>query len=275
MDKTDSIRQCAPLDAGSAPLPDKITLIGCNGRMGRMLAEKARELGIPLAGVDLPFAKADLDKALAKTDVAILCVPARNFEETLEKVIPHLPEKAILADITSVKEKPMRLMEEIWPGKVIGTHPLFGPNFKEGDDLPVALTPGKNCAEEDLKKVGKFFACFGCRLFTCSASYHDQAMARIQNMNFITNLAYFAAMANQEDLLPFLTPSFERRKKAAAKMLTEDADMFSGLFEENYYSHEAVRQYRKMLNVAASGDIDLLLRKAGWWWREDRASGKK
>ncbi len=70
-------------------------------------------------------------------------------------------------------------------------------------------------------------------------------------------------------LLPFLTPSFRRRQQAARKMLTEDARLFTGLFEANAHSHEAVRQYRQMLNLAAAGDIDLLCQRAAWWWPED------
>lgn len=262
--------ECGALDTSAAALPKKIAILGCNGRMGRMLGKKADLLGIAHAGVDLPFEDADLAAACQDAEVVLLCVPARNFESVLKKLVPHLPATAILADITSVKEKPMRLMEENWPGKVVGTHPLFGPGLKDDDDLPVALVAGKNTSEEDLLKVARFFTAWGCRAFSCSAERHDHAMARIQNMNFITNLAYFAVLAGQEDLLPFLTPSFERRKKAAAKMLTEDADMFSGLFEANEHSHEAVRQYRKMLNVAASGDIDLLCRKAQWWWKDNK-----
>lgn len=55
---------------------------------------------------------------------------------------------------------------------------------------------------------------------------------------------------------------------SARKMLTEDASMFAGLFEANAYSHEEVRKYRKMLALAASGDIDLLTNLASWWWRD-------
>ena len=80
------------------------------------------------------------------------------------------------------------------------------------------------------------------------------------------SVAYFALLAGQKDLLPFLTPSFRRRQNAARKMLTEDAQLFAGLFEANPHSHEAVRQYRQMLNLAAAGDIDLLCRRAQWWW---------
>ena len=75
-------------------------------------------------------------------------------------------------------------------------------------------------------------------------------------------------LAGQEALLPYITPSFRRRLHAAEKMLTEDGTMFTGLFEANPYSHEAVRQYRKMLNVAAAGDIELLCRRAQWWWKK-------
>lgn len=268
MDNLHTEENCLALDTSNASLPAKIAIIGCYGRMGRMLCEKAQEQGIPFSGVDLPYEEKELEQTCSNADLIILCVPARNFEETLKKLVTHVAPDAILADITSVKEKPMKLMEEIWPGKVVGTHPLFGPHPQKNTDLSVAIISGGKATEEDVAKVGKFFSSWGCKPFTCTASHHDKALARIQNMNFITNLAYFAVLADHKELLPFLTPSFERRKKAAAKMLTEDANMFSGLFEANDYSHEAVRQYRKMLNVAASGDIDLLCQKAKWWWND-------
>lgn len=262
----------------SAPLPQKIVIVGSTGRMGKMLVKRAQAAGLDVTGVDRPFEESDIRKACKDASLAIVCVPARHFASVLRKIIPSLPADAILADITSVKETPMRQMEELWPGKVVGTHPLFGPGAGSDEDLPVVLVRGKKADEHDVSAVSAFFQAIGCRVFESSAEKHDQAMARIQNMNFITNLAYFAVLAGQEDLLPFLTPSFERRKKAAAKMLTEDAEMFAGLFEANGHSHEAVRQYRKMLNIAASGDIELLCKRAQWWFREnpvEKANGKK
>ena len=41
---------------------------------------------------------------------------------------------------------------------------------------------------------------------------------------------------------------------------------FTALFEANPYSHEVVRNYRNFLNIAAGGDIDLLVRRAEAWW---------
>ncbi|MBD5539194.1 MAG: prephenate dehydrogenase [Desulfovibrio sp.] len=246
--------------------PGKTVIVGSRGRMGAMLLARAREAGLAVGGVDQPLTPRALETALAGADLALLCVPAAVFEEVARAVTARLAPGAVLADITSVKERPLRQMEGLWPGPVVGTHPLFGPKPAPGADQPVAVVAGKGAEEAHLARVEGFFSALGCRTFRCSAATHDRAMARIQNTNFITNLAYFALLAGEEELLPFLTPSFERRKAAAAKMLTEDAELFGGLFEANAHSHEAVRQYRKMLNVAAGGDIDLLCHRAAWWW---------
>ena len=108
----------------------------------------------------------------------------------------------------------------------------------------------------------------GCRSFRTTADEHDMAAAKIQSMNFIASVVYFAQLAGDETLIPFLTPSFQRRLRAGRKMLMQDAELFTGLFEANPYSQEVVRQYRSLLGLAAAGDIDLLAHKAQWWWEE-------
>ena len=249
--------------------PVKTVIVGSTGRMGVMLLGRARAAGLTVEGVDVPLTPEILGPACAGADVAIICVPAAVFKEVIAAVCPHLPSTAVLTDITSVKEIPLQQMEAAWAGPVVGTHPLFGPQPDPEADQPVAIVPGANAGQEHVELASGFFTALGCRVFCSTAEKHDKAMARIQNMNFITSLAYFALLAGQDDLLPFLTPSFRRRLHAARKMLTEDARLFSGLFEANAHSHEAVRQYRQMLNLAAAGDIDLLCQRARWWWQED------
>ena len=249
--------------------PVKTVIVGSTGRMGVMLLGRARAAGLTVEGVDVPLTPEILGPACAGADVAIICVPAAVFKEVIASVCPHLPSTAVLTDITSVKEIPLQQMEAAWAGPVVGTHPLFGPQPDPEADQPVAIVPGANAGQEHVELASGFFTALGCRVFCSTAEKHDKAMARIQNMNFITSLAYFALLAEHEDLLPFLTPSFRRRQNAARKMLTEDARMFAGLFEANPYSYEAVRQYRQMLNLAAAGDIDLLCQRARWWWQED------
>ena len=248
--------------------PAKNVLVGKLGRMGAMLCARADQMGVCVAGVDRPLNADTLSEACADADMALFCVPASALDEVLAGVCPHLPDTAVVADITSVKEQPLRLMEKFWPGAVVGAHPLFGPAPDWETDLPVAVIPGSRADTVDVGKVEAFFLRLGFRTFRTTALEHDRAMAHIQNVNFITSLAYFALLAGHDELLPFLTPSFRRRLDAARKMLTEDARMFAGLFEANAHSHESVRQYRRVLNLAAAGEIDLLCRRARWWYEK-------
>lgn len=257
----------------ATPLPEhgerpasRAVIVGSRGRMGAMLLRRALDAGMAASGTDLPFGEDALREACAGAELAVFCVPVSVLGRTLELVGPHLPPDAVVADITSVKELPMRLMERGWPGASVGTHPLFGPKSDPEADRPVAVMPGARAGERHLAMTEAFFSGLGFRVFRTTPEEHDAAMAVIQNLNFVTNLAYFAMLAGHDELEPFLTPSFRRRQEAARKMLTEDAPMFAGLFEANSHSKEAVRRYGRILNAAAAGDVDLLCRRAIQWW---------
>lgn len=236
--------------------------------MGQMLQTRLQAVGFPVRGVDLPLDTADIATACADADVIILCVPAAHLRATCVKVVPHIRPGTILADITSVKVQPLADMQKVWDGPVVGTHPLFGPQPQEGSDLPVVLTPGAQATATHCAVVEELFTALGCRVFTSTAALHDEAMAAIQGLNFISSVAYFATLAHKEEYLPFLTPSFRRRQEAARKLLTEDAQLFEGLFEANPFSLDLVRQYRSFLSIAAGGDLSLLSERAQWWWPE-------
>lgn len=249
--------------------PPFVAIVGHKGRMGHMLLSRLQAVGYTVRGVDLPLDSADIAAACTDADVVILCVPAAHLRTVSFMVTPHMQAGAILADITSVKVQPMADMYRAWKGPIVGTHPLFGPEPQEGSDLPVVLTPSEQATSAHRTIVEELFTALGCRVFTSTAALHDEAMAAIQGLNFISSVAYFATLAHKEEYLPFLTPSFRRRQEAARKLLTEDAELFEGLFEANPYSHEAVRQFRSFLSIAAGGDLSLLSGRAQWWWPQE------
>lgn len=154
-------------------------------------------------------------------------------------------------------------MEEAWPGPVVGTHPLFGPKPDPSGPLPVAIVPGRRAPATALALVEGFYHALGFQTFRTTARTHDEAMARIQSMNFITNLAYFALLAGQDDLLPFphaLLPAAGATQPA--KCLPKTPPFSPASSRPTPHSYEAVRQYRQMLNLAAAGDVDLLCQRA-------------
>ena len=247
----------------------RLAVIGCNGRMGGLLCSRWTEAGSHILGLDVPLTDTVLAEALPQAEAVFLCLPAPVLPEALSRIVPYLDGRQILADITSVKMQPLAQMQAVYSGPVVGTHPLFGPSPAAGD-LRVCVTPGKTTPESAIRLVEELFVSLGCTTFRTTAEAHDRAAASIQSLNFISSVAYFATLAEHEEFLPFLTPSFRRRMEAARKLLTEDAPLFESLFEANPMSQESVRQFRSFLNVAAGGDVNVLVQRAQWWWREAR-----
>lgn len=254
----------------------KIALVGAGGRMGRLFADRLSAAGYAVGGVDRPLTQDALRRAVDGAAAVLLCVPVEAMDEVLRQLAPLLDGMQVLADITSVKVRPMQVMERHYAGPVVGTHPLFGPVPPVGDpaeNLRVAVTPGDGAHEADVALVERVFRDMGCVPFRTTADEHDEAAACIQGLNFITSVAYLATLAHRDELTPFITPSFRRRLDAARKMLTEDASLFEGMFEANPHSQTAVRSYLSFLNFAAAGDVDVLVDRAQWWWRSHTERG--
>lgn len=247
-----------------------ICIVGSEGRMGRMLAERATAAGLGVSGVDRPLSAASVADAVAGTELVLLAVPAAAFDEVARLCASAMEPEQILSDICSVKAQPMAQMLAAHAGPVVGTHPLFGPEPAD-DDLRVAVVPGRDDAARDA--VSTCLAAMGFAPFDSDADEHDLAMAHIQGLNFVTTVSYLATLAHRPELERYITPSFNRRLDAARKMLTEDSGLFSGLMEANPFTQEAVRNFRSMLNIAAGGDIELLAARANWWWRSDDSGG--
>ena len=253
--------------AESGFTPRRLVIVGCRGRMGTLLSARWSAAGHTVAGLDLPLTDEAFAEALPGADAVFLCIPAGAMAEVLPHLVPHLDGRQILADITSVKMQPLGQMERAYAGPVVGTHPLFGPK-PQPSDLRVCITPGAAATDTHIGLVEGLFKDMGCTTFRSTAEAHDSAAASIQGLNFISSLAYFATLAEHEELLPFITPSFRRRLEASRKLLTEDAPLFEWLFEANPMSQESIRQYRSFLNVAAGGDVnvhasDLVVEEAG------------
>ncbi|MFO7875325.1 MAG: prephenate dehydrogenase [Desulfovermiculus sp.] len=243
---------------------EKVSLIGAQGGMGRLLSRCMHEHGLVVCAFDQPLLPERSRSDLASSDLVLLAVPIEAMPEVLERIGPYIQSTAILADICSVKEYPLRLMLDSHPGPVVGTHPLFGPQPEPETELKVALISGRE--QTACNTVHSFFRHLGFVPFATTAKIHDQAMARIQSLNFVTTISYLASVAQDENITEFITPSFRRRLHAARKMLTQDGNLFQALFEANPYSQDAVRQFRRFLNLAAAGELDLLQDMAAWWW---------
>ena len=113
--------------SGAAETSRRLAIIGCRGRMGKLLAARWSAAGHDVGGLDLPLTDEGFSSALSGADAVFLCIPAGALSEVLPRLAPHLDGRQVLADITSVKMRPLAQMEAAYAGPVVGTHPLFGP----------------------------------------------------------------------------------------------------------------------------------------------------
>ncbi|MDR0826845.1 MAG: prephenate dehydrogenase/arogenate dehydrogenase family protein [Desulfovibrio sp.] len=264
-------------DCGASVSLPELCIVGAHGKMGRMFSERLGRASCRVYGVDrkegadgvLALDGAELDQALAQTQFVMLCVPVKVLREVLAFVAPRLdPARHVLMDICSVKSLPMRWMEEFYPSRVVGAHPLFGPT-PEAVDMRVALVRGSRADTEACAKAEALFKSLGCATFWTSATEHDAGVGIAQSLNFAVSAAFFCALARREGIKPFLTPSFKRHLEAARKHLTVDTAMFCEFTALNPEFPKALADYQKVLGEIAAGQMKEVAAAARVWYEEN------
>jgi len=237
--------------------------------MGGLFTRDFSALGCTVAPLNRPYSDHDVRAALDGCGLLLLSVPVTAMDAVLDTLLPHLDKSAILCDVGSVKVHPIRTMLDKYDGPVVGTHPLFGPVIPEGFEPRVAVMPGREADAGAAGAVSDLFTRCGYTCFASTPEEHDRAMALIQGLNYTTTAAYLAAARDMDGIENFVTPSFQRRLDAGAKMFTQDTELFEIISEANPFLQEVSRKFMSYLALAAGGDLDLLAERAQWWWRNE------
>ena len=112
--------------------------------------------------------------------VIIPCVPISSLRDNLKSIAPLLKSETLVVDVCSVKEYPVRWMEETLPDTVsiLATHPMFGP-----DSAADSLQDRKICLcrvkvpEEQYKKIKRYLASKGLIIIEATPREHDEQIA--------------------------------------------------------------------------------------------------
>ena len=148
---------------------------------------------------------------------------------------------------------------------------LQGESDDEFEVKNVAIVRGINAQDKDVELIKTLIFSTGYYAFETTAKEHDQAIAVIQALNFLSNLAYFTTASKLPNLDKYVTPSFKRRLRSAQKMLVEDAELFTGIARNIPQLHTAVKEYVEALQNAASLDqssIDRMLKMARKYYNQ-------
>lgn len=222
----------------------KVAIIGGSGRMGRWLVafllkdgqevvaigrneNKLREVKQQL-GIETTTS---LD-AVKTADIVLISVPIDSFETVVQQ-LPPLHAGQTIMDITSIKAVPVEIMHrDIKTGKVLGTHPMFGPGAKDFSHQHVVLTPTSEKETALAQKVKDYLEVRGAGVALMTPQEHDEMMA------VVLGLAHFIALVSADALLSF--DNLKQMEKVggttykllltlAESVLTENAEFYTSL----------------------------------------------
>ncbi len=120
--------------------------------------------------------------ALSSCELVFLCVPISAIGRAVQEIHAHIGPRCIVADTCSVKEYPLRRLEELLPAStaIIGTHPLFGPDSYASDHALHIVLCRYRATDTEFRIFKSCLDMFSFVLDEMSPNEHDTLMAHTQ-----------------------------------------------------------------------------------------------
>ena len=167
-------------------------------------------------------------KLAAMSNILIISVPIHHTPSVIREVAPFMKKGSVMIDVTSVKEKPLKTMEECLPDNVefIPTHPVFGPRTTELDNQVIVLTATKK--GKWYEKVYDYLDSKNMRIIETTAQHHDYMMSIVQ---VLTHFSFISTASAMEKLKVDITETEDYESPIYNLMI----DMIARIVSQNPY----------------------------------------
>jgi chorismate mutase/prephenate dehydrogenase len=234
---------------GKALRPEAAVLIvGGRGEMGAYFYNWFAESGYPVRRLD----RQDWDRAAdlcAGIALALLCVPIEATGDVALAIGPYLPADCVLADITSIKRKPMEAMLTAHQGPVVGLHPLFGPTTTTLDKQIVVVTPGRD--EPACRWLIDQMAAWGAVLVAAAAEEHDAIMDIVQALRHFATFSFGQFLRRRQiDLgrsLDFSSPIYRLELGMVGRLFAQNPRLYAEIIFASRERRELLQAYVESL----------------------------
>ena len=240
-------------------VPRTVAIVGGRGKIGGVLGRLFADLGhrVLVSDVDTELRAVE---AASVADVTVISVPIDVTEEVIREVGPHVRDAALLMDVTSVKEAPVRAMLEATRASVLGTHPMFGPSVHTLQGQRVVLCRGRGDAWADW--VAQTFVARGLVITETTAQQHDRAMSVVQVLNHFQTQVLGLTLARLgvplEETLKFTSPAYLLELYVAARHFAQESALYGPIEMRNPRAGEVTQAFgeaaRELATVIADGD---------------------
>ncbi len=189
-----------------------------------------------------------------------ILINAVSLDKTLtlfNEIITYLPEKCIIADITSVKSGLADYYQKLGR-RFVSTHPMFGPTFGNVKDLSnenaIIITESD---EEGKEFFREFYGGLKIKIHEYSFQKHDETIAYSLSIPFSSTMVFAACMKEQE--APGTT--FKKHYSIAEGLLSEDDYLLSEILLSPYSLDQVERiseQMESLIRMIRSRDKEQL-----------------
>ncbi len=233
----------------------RVLIVGGAGQMGRFFADLFRTSGY-IVRILTEDTWDQVETLCADTDLVLLSVPINVTLDTIQRIVPHMPATAILADITSVKTAPMDAMLTHFSGPVIGLHPLFGPSCASLDKQIIAVTPGRK--HEKCQWLVEQLSLWGAVMVSAGPEEHDDIMDIVQALRHFATFCFGRFLCQRkvdlERSLEFSSPIYRLELGMVGRLFAQD----SSLYAEIIFATPARRKVLKQYVAAMNEQIELV-----------------
>jgi arogenate dehydrogenase (NADP+) len=189
------------------------------GLIGGSLGLDARSLGYRVIGVSrqestcqLAVERGAVDEAgtgleiLQDADLVFLCPPIDLIVPTLAKLVPHLKPGAIVTDVGSVKGAIVGPCSQLWPN-FVGGHPMAGTaeqgiasaQYQLFVNAPYVITAIESTPATAVAILTEFVGKLGSRVYHCTPSAHDRAVAWISHLPVMVSAGLIQACGGEKE----------------------------------------------------------------------------
>ena len=175
-------------------------------------------------------------------DMLINAVSLDQTMSLFNEIISYLPEKCIIADITSVKSGMAEYYQKLGR-RFVSTHPMFGPTFGNVKDLSNenAIIIAES-DEEGKDFFREFYSGLKINIHEYSFKEHDETIAYSLSIPFSSTMVFAACMKEQE--APGTT--FKKHFSIAKGLLSEDDFLLSEILLSPYSLEQVERISEQM-----------------------------
>ncbi|RUO35279.1 bifunctional chorismate mutase/prephenate dehydrogenase [Aliidiomarina sanyensis] len=227
--------------------PDQrpIVVVGGKGALGQLFVKWFELSGYAVHVIDKDNQN-ELPTAVSDALLVLIAVPVAQTEDVIAN-LPELPSDCVLADVTSIKQKPLQAMLARHSGPVIGLHPMFGPSVPTLAKQTILVTPGRDHAASDW--LIQQFAIWGVQVHSLTAEQHDKAMSMIQVMRHLSSFVYGYHLSKEnpdlEQLVQLSSPIYRLELMMVGRLFAQSGELYADIIQSDQDKLSMVRRYLK------------------------------